>query len=87
METMDFSKYVGTYTVEEAKEISKQMAKEILEAKKREAIRLAREKFGNNFNYEVKRGVSVDLTKLKEGQKVCSCDVKGHHLLMTEIRV
>jgi hypothetical protein len=87
METFDFSKYVGTYTVEEAKQVCKQMEKEILEARKREAIKKAHEKFGNNFNYEVKRGVSIDVTKLKDGQKVCRCDVKGHYILMTEIRV
>lgn len=83
-ERLDFSKYVGTYSVSEAKEVLKNMENDLLEAEKREAIRLVKEIHGDNFTYEVRKGTSVDLTKLKANQRVCASGLKGHHVLLTE---
>ena len=84
MKKFDFSKYIGTYSLEEAKEVTKKMAKEILDAKKKDAIETAKKIHGDKFTYKVRKGVSVDLTKLKSNQRVCATDLKGHHILLTE---
>ena len=39
---------------------------------------------GEKFNYELVIGSLVDLTKLKNNQKVCGSKIKGHHILITE---
>lgn len=83
METLDLSKYAGTYSLAQAKEVSKQMALDILEAEKREAIKKAEAKHGDIWYYTVRKGISPDLRMLTDGQRVCSCDIKGHHILMT----
>lgn len=53
-----------------------------------ESIRLAIEHaksiHGDSFKYEVKKGTSVDLFKLKEHQRVCASKIKGTHILMTK---
>jgi hypothetical protein len=83
--TVDFSKYEGTYSVEEMKGILNNMKTDILQKEKEIAIKKVKEIHGNKFTYEVKKGISVDLRKLENGQRVCACDVKGHHILMTEV--
>mgnify|MGYP006389168513 CR=1 FL=1 len=40
---------------------------------------------GFGFSYTLKKGTSVDLTKLNNNQKVCASKIKGHHWLLTEI--
>jgi len=84
METLDFSKYAGTYTLKEVDGVLANMKADILEKEKQIACKKAQEMHGNKFTYEVKKGTAVDLRKLQQGQKVCACDVKGHHILMTE---
>lgn len=84
MERLDFSKYAGTYSLSEAKEILDKMNEDILEAYKKKAIAYAKKIHGNKFNYEVRKGSVVNLTKLKEGQRVCACSLKGYHILLTE---
>ncbi len=84
METIDFSKYAGTFSVTEAAEVAKKMAIDILEAEKREAVKHAQSIHGDKFTYEVKKGTRVDLRKLKAGERICASGVKGHHILMTE---
>ena len=81
--TLDFSKYEGTYSLDEMKIILDNMKSDILQKEKEIAIKKAKEIHGENFTYEVKKGISVDLRKLLDGQRVCFCDVKGHHILMT----
>ena len=84
METIDFSKYAGTYSVTEAAKVAKKMANDILEVEKLEAIKWAKSIHGDKFTYEVKKGTSVDLRKLKAGERICASGVKGHHIFMTE---
>ncbi len=84
METLNFGQYVGTWSLDEAKKIAKLMETDILEAEKKQAIITTEEKHGTGYTYEVRKGTRVDLTKLKRGQEVCACMVKGHHMLMTK---
>lgn len=81
--TLDFSKYEGTYSVEEMKIILDNMKSDIFQKEKEIAIKKSKERHGENYTYEVKKGISVDLRKLLDGQRVFACDVKGHHILMT----
>jgi len=83
--TVDLSKYVGTYSLEEIQKVSESIKKDVFEAEKKQALSDAKKIHGNKYNYELKKGTSVDLTKLKHNQKVCASGVKGHHILMTEI--
>lgn len=84
MEKLDFSKYAGTYSLSEARQLLTTIAEDILEAHKKEAIARAKKIHGNKFNYEVRKGSVVNLTKLKAGKRVCACSLKGYHILLTE---
>lgn len=83
METIDFTKYKGSYSLSEAKEVSKKMAVDIFEAEKKQALTHAESIHGSTFNYELAKGTRPNLTKLKNGQRVCASGVKGFHILMT----
>jgi len=48
-----------------------------------QAIILAKANHGKDYDYEVRKGTSVDLRKLTHKQEVCACNIKGHHILMT----
>jgi len=41
---------------------------------------------GDKYTYELKKGTRVDLRTLRDGQRICASGVKGHHVLMTEIK-
>ena len=84
MVTLKFANYAGTYTVAEAKELTKKLTKEILDAEKKADIDRIKSKYGDKYTYEVKKGVRIDLTKLKAGEKVCASFIKGHHIFMIE---
>ena len=84
MEKVDFSKYAGSYSLSEAKEISKKMEADIFEAEKKEALADAKSKHGDGYTYELVKGTSPDLRKLSPNQRVCA-GIKGHHILMTRV--
>jgi len=84
MKTLDFSKYAGTYSLAEAEEVAKKMRADIFEAEKQQEIEAVEAIHGSNFTYEICKGTSVNLQLLKQGQQVCACSIKGHHILMTE---
>jgi hypothetical protein len=83
METIDFTKYKGTYSLSEAKEVAKKMELDIFEAEKKEALSHAESIHGSTFKYELAVGTRPDLRKLNKGQRVCASGVKGFHILMT----
>jgi hypothetical protein len=83
---IDLSKYAGTYSLDEIKKVSESIGKDIFEAEKKQALIDVKKMHGDKYTYEFKKGTSVDLTKLKDGQRVCASGVKGHHILMTEIK-
>lgn len=84
MEKLNFSKYAGEYSLYEAEQLLITISEDILEARKKKAIAYAKKIHGNKFNYEVRKGSVVNLSKLKEGQRVCACSLKGYHILLTE---
>lgn len=84
MITIDLSKYAGTYSISEARVISRKIQIDIFEARKQEDLTLARNIYGENRTYELKKGVSVDLRKLNPNERVCASSIKGYHILMTE---
>ena len=63
---IDFSKYAGSHSLEEAKEIAKKMAADIFEAETAEALADARSKHGDDYAYELRKGTSIDLSLLKK---------------------
>ena len=81
---IDFSKYAGSHSLEEAKEIAKKMAVDIFEAETAEALADARSKHGDGYIYELRKGTSIDLRSLKPNERVCASGIKGHHILMTK---
>jgi hypothetical protein len=83
METIDFTKYKGSYSLSEAKEVAKKMAVDIFEAEKKQSLTRAESIHGNMFTYELVKGTRPNLMKLKNGQGVCASGVKGFHILMT----
>lgn len=84
MEKLDFSKYSGSYNLNEIQKVLDEMEIDILNKKKEIACKKAQEIHGDNYFYSVKKGVSVDLRKLEKNQRICGCIIKGHHILMTE---
>jgi|JI9StandDraft_1071089.scaffolds.fasta_scaffold85358_1 hypothetical protein len=83
METIDFTKYKGSFSLSEAKEIATQMIADIFEAEKKQALTHAESIHGNTFTYKLTKGTRPNLMKLKNGQGVCASGVKGFHILMT----
>ena len=83
MGTIIFKKYKGSYSLSEAKEVSKKMAADIFEVEKKQALTHAESIHGNTFNYELAKGTRPNVTKLNKGQRVCASKVKGFHILMT----
>jgi uncharacterized membrane-anchored protein len=83
METIDFTKYKGSFSLSEAKEIATQMIADIFEAEKKQALNHAESIHGNTFTYKLTKGTRPNLMKLKNGQGVCASGVKGFHILMT----
>jgi hypothetical protein len=83
METIDFTKYKGSFSLSEAKEIAVQMIADIFEVEKKQALTHAESIHGNTFTYKLTKGTRPNLMKLKNGQRVCASGVKGFHILMT----
>lgn len=83
METIDFTKYKGSFSLSEAKEIAVQMIADIFEVEKKQALTHAESIHGNTFTYKLTKGTRPNLLKLKNGQRVCASGVKGFHILMT----
>ena len=83
METIDFTKYKGSFSLSEAKEIATQMIVDIFEIEKKQALSHAESIHGNTFTYKLTKGTRPNLMKLKNGQRVCASKVEGFHILMT----
>ncbi len=83
MGTITLKKYKGSYSLSEAKEVSKKIAADIFEVEKKQALTHAESIHGNTFTYKLARGTRPNLMKLKNGQGVCASGVKGFHILMT----
>ena len=84
MSTIDLSKYAGSYSVEEAREVSKRIGEDIFSAQVKDELENARQIHGDNYTYELKKGIRIDLKFLHENERVCASSIKGHHILMTE---
>lgn len=83
METIDFTKYKGSYSLSEAKEVAKKMIADIFEVEKKQALTHAESIHGNMFTYELVKGTRPNLTKLNKGQRACASRVEGFHIIMT----
>lgn len=81
---IDLSKYAGSYSVEEAREVSKRIGEDIFAAQKKEDLDAARKIYGDNRTYELRKGERVNLRKLNTNERVCASSIKGFHILMTE---
>lgn len=81
---LDFSKYAGTYSLKEAQDILNKMKQDVFEAEKKEDLKHAESIHGPTYSYELKKGTSVNLTKLDSNQRVCASSIKGYHILMTK---
>lgn len=81
---LDFSKYVGTYSLKEASKILASMKQDVFEAEKEHDLKYAESIHGPGYKYELKKGTKVDLTKLDPKQRVCASAIRGYHILMTE---
>jgi len=86
MKNLDFTKYAGTYSLQEAKELADKMKAEILELEKQADLERTME-IHPNFTAELvvhpKKG-GIDLSKLSENQRVCSSRIKGYYTLLTQ---
>ncbi len=82
--TLDFSKYAGVHSVDEAEKICKSMAAEILEKQKEIALEVIREMKGDGFNYELIKAKRFDLRTLNDNQRVCASGLDDYIVLMTE---
>lgn len=86
MKTLDFTKYAGTYNLQQAKEIADKMKVEIFELEKQTDLERTKE-MHPNFTAELvlhpKKG-GIDLRSLAENQRVCASQVKGYYTLLTK---
>ena len=55
-----------------------------MENKEDLAIKKAKDAYGDSFEYEIKKGNSLYVCKLKENQKICCSGLPNRYILMTK---
>ncbi len=76
--------YNKGYTDKDIESFWNDCLNEVRQNKMAEDLDHAKSIHGEGYTYEHRKGTAVDLSKLKNNQKVCASKIKGHHILLTE---